>query len=113
MKVGDKVRVKDTYPDYEDLRGMEGVVVSNEPKRFPTTPVCVQFRGRKDFGLHVCQGLTPLRDGRWFNPRDLELVGPPAFNIKMAIDLESVDEATALATKLAEITGKPVQVIHV
>ena len=112
MKVGDKVRVKDTYPDYEELRGMEGVVVSNEPKRHPAAPVCVQFRGRKHSGFHVCQGLTPCRDGRWFNPRDLKLISF-VFNIKMAIDLESVDEATALATKLAEITGKPVQVIHV
>lgn len=112
MKIGDKVRVVNGYPDYKRLSGATGVVVGNNPRLWPETPICVQFDDHRLPGLHTCDGLTPHHNGRWFHPRYLEVIGPPAFNLKLANDFENVDEVTALATKLAELTGLPVQVIH-
>lgn len=109
MKVGDKVRVKNAPYELRHLIDLVGVIV--DANSAPSW--CVKFAGlHGTHGLHECGGRTPNSDGRWFYEKDLELAGSPVFNIKMAIDLESVDEATALATKLAAILNAPVQVIH-
>lgn len=44
---------------------------------------------------------------------EFELAGPPEFTVRVEFKSTDVDEATALATKIATAVAQPVSVIHV